>query len=195
VKRLPPLPDGGLFGTLLCEANLAGQAVQIADVHLRPTVPPPRAGVQDILKLWGQSEAGRAKEIAYISKNTDANLPRIIAGDFNSMPGGAVPDPLKGKALADGNTVPAGTAPEFLKAKGFIDSLASADPNHEKVTTWKGSFQGLAVRFRLDYVFHTKDIASTACRVLPTDASDHAMVVSTLRWAATASLPAGGSRP
>ena len=163
-------------------------------MHLQPTIPPAKATLPEILKLWGQAESVRAKEIAYILQSTDGNLPRIIAGDFNAMPGGAAPDALKGKGPADGNAVPAGSAPEFLKGKGFIDSLAAARPDHAKVTTWKGTFQGLSVGFRLDFIFHTKDIASTACQVLPTDASDHDLVVSTLRWAA-ASQPSSGAAP
>ena len=171
VKHLPP--KEGWFGTHLCEANLAGRAVQIIDAHLTASTPPAGASVAEIARVFNQREAIRAKELAYILKNTEANLPRLIVGDFNAMPGG--------------------TAPQFLRDKGFLDSLASARADHATVTTWRGSLGGINLSARVDYVFHTKDLQSTDCQVLPSVASDHSLVVSTLRWAPAASRPDANS--
>jgi endonuclease/exonuclease/phosphatase family metal-dependent hydrolase len=168
VKHLPP--KFGWFGTHVCEANLAGRAVQLVSAHLTASTPPANASAAEVLRLWGLREAVRAKEIAYILENTDPRLPRLIAGDLNAQPGDS--------------------APRFLKDKGFVDSLASARADHEKVTTWSGSLGGMQLAFRVDYVFHTKDIQSTDCQVLPCAASDHSLVVSTLRWAPACTRPA-----
>ena len=168
VRHLPA--KFGWFGTHVCEANLGGRAVQLVNAHLTATVPPENATVVDTLRLWAATEAVRAKEIPYIVENTNPRLPRLIAGDLNAMPNG--------------------TAPRFLRDKGFLDSLASCRQDHEKVTTWKCERKGIELSLRLDYVFHTKDIQSTDCQVLPCAASDHSLVVSTLRWAPASTRPA-----
>ena len=49
VKHLPP--KEGWFGTHLCEANLAGRAVQIIDAHLTASTPPAGASVAEAAQL------------------------------------------------------------------------------------------------------------------------------------------------
>lgn len=171
VKHLPA--KFGWFGTHVCEANLAGRAVQIVDVHLQPTVPPENANLAQAVALWARGEATRAREIEYILQNTSAKLPRLIAGDFNAMP--------------------EWSATTVLKQKGFVDGLASACKDHAKMTTWKGGRKDTELSLRVDYVFHPPALRTTEARILPCGASDHSLVVCTLSWAAPATAPA--SRP
>jgi endonuclease/exonuclease/phosphatase family metal-dependent hydrolase len=168
VRRVPP--KFGVFGTAICEANLAGRSVQIVDAHLYPTIPPRDANLRTLLRAWQQAEAVRAKEVPYILDGTPTRLPRIFAGDLNCQPGG--------------------TATELLKDKGFLDSLVTSGRDPNGVTTCKETFQGMTMGFRLDYVLHTKELSATDCQVIPTPASDHALVLATLRWAVPASQPA-----
>jgi endonuclease/exonuclease/phosphatase (EEP) superfamily protein YafD len=153
----------GWFGAYACEAKLDGRPARIVNVHLTANVPPPHASPLNLAALWIKREAVRGQEIEYILAATDANIPRLIAGDFNALPKGA--------------------APSFMRDKGFIDSLAAACKDHETLTTWSDTLGKIRIAFRVDYVFHTGAIESAGCRVLPCDASDHSLVVSGLRWA------------
>jgi len=39
------------------------------------------------------------------------------------------------------------------------------------------------VKFRFDYIFPSRDIRTLESRIVPSDASDHDLVVSRLGWA------------
>jgi len=164
LKKVKYLPRKfGHFGTHFCRVTLGGKEIHVANVHLVATRPRGRTDFAELWWLLGRSESIRAKEIDYIYQNLPKNRPVIVAGDLNSPP--------------------EWRAPRFLKSKGFIDSLASARPDHASVATWKWARADRALALRLDYLFHTKDIRTLSSKVLTSDASDHSLVVSEMAWA------------
>lgn len=164
LKNVVYLPKKyGPFGTLICRTKLAGKTVQIANVHLVATAPGRRRNPLFLLKLLVQTELTRKKEIVYLYSKTDANVPLILAGDLNSPP--------------------AWRAPAFLTSQGLIDSLAATRKDHGDVVTWSWSRKGVTLGLRIDYIFHTSQFTPIAAEVLTSNASDHSLQVSTLKWA------------
>lgn len=170
-------PRFGPFGSHYCRVKLGGKDVQIVNVHLVATLPVTRDPRQ-WLRIWIFTEALRARQIARICKDLPADMPVVIAGDLNSMP--------------------AWNAPQFLKDKGYVDSLASARRDHAEVVTWTGKVKGVTLSLRLDYIFHNRRLKTLDSRVLPSNASDHHLLVSTVALApkgAPTSRPAPSSQP
>lgn len=100
-------------------------------------------------------------QIGHIYEHLSDKMPAIILGDFNS-----------------GSTF---CAPEFLKARGFTDSFSSVTENADEHFTWHWPHEGVDWRFRLDYIFHRGGgIRTLESRIVPTEASDHYLVISTL---------------
>jgi endonuclease/exonuclease/phosphatase family metal-dependent hydrolase len=170
---IPPVPNGGWFGTLIAQTQVGGKNVLVADVHLRAAVPQGKEGIRQFTDLFLQTEEIRTREIKNIlqeiAKLNKANDPVILLGDFNS--------PSKF------------SAPSILCRSGYFDSAASLDPKADKQTTWQWVWQGMPYSFRLDYIFHGKQVRTLECRVLAGGPSDHNPVVSKLQWADR--LPAG----
>ena len=164
LKRIVYLPKKyGPFGTLMCQTDLAGKTVQIANVHLVATAPGRKRNPLTLLKLLVETELTRKKEIVHLYSKTDANVPLIVAGDLNSPP--------------------AWRAPAFLRSQGLIDSLAATRADHGDVVTWSWSRKGISGGLRIDYIFHASQFTATAAEVLTSNASDHSLQVSTLKWA------------
>ncbi len=162
-------PKFGFHTTVLARTELTGRSATLASVHLQPTVPPPGASMKDILALFSKNEDIRAKEIAYIHSQLPTSAPVLLLGDFNSLSSTS-------KASA------------FLAAKGFIDSMASVLADADQIATWRWLYKGVPITFRLDYIFHTAHFKTLSCTTLASEASDHFLVVSKMKWAAT--LPA-----
>jgi len=176
-------PKYRYFATWLCSVRLGGKAVRIANVHLRPFDP---RGVKDILDAAARmaaAESLRMKEIAYIHSQLSQKMPVIVAGDFNAPP-------------------PMGSA-AYLAEKGFIDSFAAVNDKKDsaKHATWHWKHKGIEWRYRLDYIFCSRDFRPRASRIIASNASDHYLVVSTFRWpsqkqkAAPTTRPAEGAGP
>ncbi len=156
-------PKHGFFGTYLADVSAGDKTVQVVNVHLQPVLPKDGAGAAAILALYRKTEATRAKEMERIGELLAKDRPVVVLGDFNSLPGGA--------ALAQ------------LSARGYTDSFAEANPADQQATTWHWKWQGTEVKFRLDYVFPSGDFKTRESRIVPSDASDHDLVVSRLAWA------------
>jgi endonuclease/exonuclease/phosphatase (EEP) superfamily protein YafD len=87
----------------------------------------------------------------------------IIAGDFNSIATFA--------------------APQTLLKNGFVDSFAECNKNPESLPTWHWPMKNGELSLRVDYIFHSKDFQATETGVIKSDASDHSLIFSRLKWA------------
>lgn len=166
----------GVFGAWLAQVKLGGRDVQIANVHLLPTIPRRGQNARQLLKLFVETEGARGREIAHIHSKLRANVPTILAGDLNSIPGLPVT--------------------RYLAARGMIDSFRSAAPKEADGFTWHWPWRGTELRQRFDYIFHTADVKTCASQVIPSEASDHYLLVSVLTWAPkeASSRPVAGGR-
>jgi endonuclease/exonuclease/phosphatase family metal-dependent hydrolase len=154
----------GWFGAYVCSVKLEGRSVQIANVHLLPTLPKRGMSVAAFIRLLAASEAVRLREIAHVCKNLSKKLPTIIAGDLNSLPNWQ--------------------APRYLAKAGYSDSVVETREDHLKVVTWKWTWDGQDVALRLDYVFSDGDLEAVRSDIIPGGGSDHYLQVTTLQWPA-----------
>lgn len=157
LKFVPPA--AGLFGAYFATVRVGGVSARVANVHLSPFLVR-RGGVAGALRAFFAVEDIHKKEIAAVFAALDPQRPTIIAGDFNSP-----------AALA---------APAFLKARGFTDSFASVTQAADGHPTWHWPLGDGELRFRIDYVFHTRHFKTQSSAILPSAASDHYLLVSEL---------------
>jgi endonuclease/exonuclease/phosphatase (EEP) superfamily protein YafD len=151
-------PKHGLFGTCICRVRVGGQAIQIVSVHLSPLGALREVGLAAALGKLAEVEAVHKKEILRILEGVDAAGPALILGDFNSL-----------------STF---VAPRILLEKGFSDSFAAVTKEPEGHPTWRWKVAGKEMAYRLDYIFHRGGLTTRESRVVPTEASDHSLLVS-----------------
>lgn len=154
-------PAKGLFGFYVARFRLDETAVHVVNVHLSPFQPPPGGGIRELMAELSTTEEKHASEITAIIDAIDANQPTIIAGDFNSL-----------------STF---VAPQKLKEIGLLDAFASVHDDADDHPTWEWPTRPLALRLRIDYIFHTKHFTAADAKVIRRDGSDHSLVVAELR--------------
>lgn len=157
--RLAANPHGW-WPMLAAEIDWQGRAVQIGNVHLMPVLPDGRENWRGLWRLFMRTEPIRQREIEHFYHQFDPDRPMVLAGDFNSV-----------ASLSAGR---------FLADQGLIDSYRSAAPQAEPEPTWGWRYRGVHWRYRIDFIFHTRDLNTLDSRVVPCDASDHDMVVSAI---------------
>ena len=155
-------PKHGLFGAWIGQWNWQGRKIQVANVHLQPGFFSRNAGVLGAMKALQQMEEVHKREIAAIYDNLAPKEPTLVMGDLNSMSSFA--------------------APTFLAQKGFVDSFASVHEKPDEHPTWRWRTGGLTWSARIDYIFHTAHFQTVESRIVQSNASDHHLVVSRLRW-------------
>ena len=155
-------PKHGLFGFWIGQTELAGRKVQIVNVHLDPVRLPARGAILSLAKAFADLEATHKREIEYIQQSLTPDLPTLIAGDFNSMA--------------------SGVAPQSLMKKGFADSFASVTDKADQHPTGRWRFGRTEFAARIDYIFHTGQFSTAESRIVENASSDHALLVSRLRW-------------
>lgn len=151
----------GSFDTPLAEIRVGGRAIQLANLHLQPSLPDDDNA--DMVRIFAENERVRVKEVDYILSKLDAERPRLLLGDLNTI------------SLL--NTV------MRLKEVGFIDSFAEAVPSPETHPTWWWNVDGRIHRARFDYVWHDGRFKARSARVVPEDVSDHYPVIVELELA------------
>jgi len=159
-KFLDPLP--GCCGAWLAEVNLGGTNVQIVSVHLATPKIAKLATILGAVQMFQDVEEIHAKEIARIHEAMNQQLPAIVLGDFNSLSMFA--------------------PPRFLSQHGFTDSFAAVTEKPDDHPTCHYPVRGTDFKFRIDYIFHTGQMRTGESRIVPSDASDHSLVVSRLEW-------------
>ena len=150
------------FDTWFCTVKLGEKDVRIVNLHLRPINSRGIKSVGQALKRMAAAELWRMKEIAYIHSAIPQKTPVIVTGDFNATP-----------------TMASAT---YLTDRGFVDSFAAVNADHINHVTWRWKHKGVLWRYRLDYIFATKDIQPCTSRIIKSDASDHYLVTSGFRW-------------
>jgi endonuclease/exonuclease/phosphatase family metal-dependent hydrolase len=158
---LEPLP--GWRGAWFVEVELGGAPVRIASVHLATPQIRRADSLPGLVMVFQDVEALHAKEIRRIHERLSNASPAVVLGDFNSFS--------------------FFVAPRFLAERGFTDSFAAVHTEPDQHGTWRDRRkQGPELPARIDFLFHTKELRTTASRLLRNDASDHSLLVSTLEW-------------
>lgn len=155
-------PKAGLFGFYEATYEIHGRMVRIINVHLSPFGIPRGAGLTDALAAISRTEARHTSEIEAILKSIDPQTPTIVCGDFNSL------STFK--------------APSSLVEHGFIDSFAALHETPDQHVTWHWPSRPIPLRFRIDYIFHSRHFLTTDSAVIEKQGSDHFMVVSELKF-------------
>lgn len=154
-------PAGRYFGFLTFDYPTNTTPVSVTNVHLAPfTLGRPRSA-GDVMRQLSATEVEHAREIDVILDRVDADRPAIVVGDFNSLSGFH--------------------APRTLQEAGFIDSFASVTRHADTVPTWKWPLHIGEVKFRIDYIFHTRHYSTVRSGVDQAVASDHRLLWSELR--------------
>jgi hypothetical protein len=130
---------------------------------------PPDAAILDGMAAITGTESKHAKEIAEILTTVDVDLPTIVSGDFNSL-----------------STFQAPTA--LVKA-GFIDSFACIHADADSHHTWHWPTRPLPMKFRIDYIFHSKHFRTVDSSVIRRNGSDHFLLVSGLELGEQSDTP------
>lgn len=165
ILKLKYLPSRkGHFGTWVANVKLNGKIVQVANLHLQPMLPPRRGKItlKQYWEVYRKSEAVRSGEIVDIMSKLSKKLPVLIIGDLNSLSCMFVP--------------------QFLKKRGFVDAFASVTPNADNHITWRWKYKGVHWKYRLDYIFHQKQMQTVTSKVIKSKGSDHYLVTAAITW-------------
>jgi endonuclease/exonuclease/phosphatase (EEP) superfamily protein YafD len=162
VKFIPP--NGGLFGFYTATCEIAGEPIQIVNVHLSPFQLPRGGGVTGAMTALSATEQTHATEIAAIVANIDLRRPAIVLGDFNSL-----------------STF---VAPQRLAELGMTDAFASVHENADAHPTWRWPTRPVPMALRIDYIFHSHHFTTVSSEIVLRDGSDHALVFAVLRYGA-----------
>lgn len=160
LKFAPPV-EGGLFGTLMAEATVDGQTVQLVNVHLTPFQVRRGTNVASVMTAMGRTESVHQREAARLVERLTPGQPVLVCGDFNSLPDFQ--------------------APTAMKTAGLQDSYAEVVLRHEQKPTWHWPFGDVNIQFRIDYIFHSPHFQTRTSRVIASGGSDHYPVVSQLK--------------
>lgn len=139
----PPPDEDAWFPAARAVVQTPAGPVELLDVHLRPPVKTPEQGW---LSALSTTPAVRLAEVEHHLPKLDAELPTIIAGDFNEGDGG--------RAL------------RRLAEAGFVDVLETLDV---RGPTWRWG----GLRARLDHVLVDDRLDPLDGEVLDVGRSDH----------------------
>jgi endonuclease/exonuclease/phosphatase family metal-dependent hydrolase len=153
-------PSKGPFGTYLVKVQLGGKTIEIANLHLCPTVPGKKDTLKTFLQRVLKTQTRRIKEIFSIYPKLSKKIPRLVVGDFNSLGGTFVP--------------------LFLEGKGMVDSYKAVTPASKRKETWHWKINNYEWKFRIDYIFHSKVFKTVSSKIFRSDGSDHYLIHSKL---------------
>lgn len=134
LRKLGFLPRGGVFrraeprGALWIEVELRGVPVQIINTHLG-------------LGRWERRAQAAALFSAEWLGHPDCSAPRVLAGDFNSVPGGLVYRHLaahmRDAQAGGGSTRPAATFPSWRPLLRIDHIFVSPDIEIRRAGVWR----------------------------------------------------------
>lgn len=148
--------DGGFFFAWRVVVRTPSGPVQFLNVHLRPQV----SDSGSFIVGRFTTGANREREIRAHLQRLSADMPTIVAGDFNEDEGGR--------------------AVRTLAARGMLSALQEFAPRD---TTWRWTIGSITVRQRFDHIVY--DPARFECvhaRATHEGRSDHVPVVARLRF-------------
>lgn len=161
-KALLPNKGGGWFRTAAASVKQGDKRVRLFNLHLYPTLPQNGDGLLGLMTRLKRDEVIRSREILglwpHVEKAMKQKLPVVLLGDLNS------PSIL--------------SVPQYLRDKDFVDSYAvtSKQPDTDGATWHWDKW-----RLRIDYIWHNALAQTSGCRIYESDASDHFLLVSTLK--------------
>ena len=151
----------GLFGFYAATFEIAGEPIQIVNVHLTPFQFKGGGRIADAMTALSATEENHAIEIGAIVEAIDPKHPAIVLGDFNSI-----------------STF---VAPKRLVDCGMIDAFESLHDDANAHPTWSWPTRPIPIALRIDYIFHTAHFTTIKSEVLRRDGSDHALVFAVLK--------------
>ncbi|MDX9723992.1 MAG: endonuclease/exonuclease/phosphatase family protein [Myxococcota bacterium] len=151
-------PEHGWFGSFLARIQFNDESLELANVHLLPTIPERGEGALRLLGRYMQLESTRIKEVESLLAAMPSEGLRLVMGDFNTIPGmGSL---------------------QLLEASGLVD--AATAHGGERANTWSWSLDGWTVSLCLDYIFADQRWRVDAFKVSAEGPSDHYPVVARL---------------
>lgn len=157
ISYAPPL--AGYFSSLVLQAETPIGAVQICNVHLRPSAT--ESGGVSIGKYF-TAPSVHAREVEEAHQHMNPEAAAIVLGDFNEDDfGGGI---------------------KWLTNKGFTNTLPEFDT---KTKTWRWKLGLLTFRDRLDHIVYSPNLRATSARVVNKGQSDHLPVVAIIERQAT----------
>jgi endonuclease/exonuclease/phosphatase (EEP) superfamily protein YafD len=172
----------GAFGSQLAVIHTGNVDIQLLNVHLAPpgliSVQFPLRTIKEVM----DSESKRVTELKLLLSQLNPDLPALVAGDFNSLPGSA-------------------TIATML-SHGFTDTHTSTT-NRPPASTWCDEIEGVPLSLRIDYIFCDDAFTPITNGALPCASSDHSLIFSEMeikterRQTSPGSYPrtAAGGRP
>ena len=148
-------PVDGWFPAILTNVEAPLGRLQCLNVHLKPPLSD-RGSVN--VSAYYQAPDIHLKELQGFMEKTEADMPLVIAGDFNENE--------SGKAI------------QWLFEQGFNDALSTYD-TYSKTWAWKTSF-GIKLKNRYDHILFSKDMNCIGALVQEVEASDHMPVLAVI---------------
>jgi len=148
-------------GTWVAEVELGGRSVQVVSVHLATPKARQMTSMTGMLRTFQEADETHALEMRRLEPFLKTG-PTLVLGDFNSL---SVSYPAT-----------------FLRQRGFVDSFASVTEHADRQGTWVTRQGEQSWPFRIDFIYHDAALATVRSRIVASDASDHRLVVSSLRW-------------
>lgn len=148
-------PIDGWFPAILTNVVSPLGRIQCLNVHLKP--PLSEKGSVNASAYY-QAPDIHLKELQGFMKKTNADMPLIIAGDFNENE--------SGKAI------------QWLIEQDFTDALSTYD-TYSKTWLWKTSV-GIKLKNRYDHILFNKDMDCIGALVQKVEASDHMPVLAVI---------------
>ena len=147
-------PEKGWFFAERLELDTPSGAVQVLHVHLRPAI-----DNGSWIKGFMTTPPLRLREIESYWKKVAANMPTIVAGDFNEDP--------------------TGTAVAFLERQGLTRTPTSGPTTWHYVVENRGKKSDL-LKLDIDHVLVDKRLSARDGTVLDAGVSDHRPVIVTI---------------
>jgi len=143
------------FGGWILVFETPAGPLQMMNVHLQPSATDD--GEITISAYFGTGDR-RLAEIERFAEKLQADVPTVVAGDFNEQEGG--------------------DAIEWLEGKGLTNSLPEFDRDTD---TWRWDTSLIKLRQRFDHILYTPSLYCYSAEVLNVGASDHLPVVAVFR--------------
>jgi endonuclease/exonuclease/phosphatase (EEP) superfamily protein YafD len=172
-RFIHPEADGA-FGSQLAVIHTDNVDIQILNVHLAP---PGLISTQfplRTIKEFMDSESKRVAELKLLLSELNQELPTLVAGDFNSLPGS--------------------TTIATMLSHGFTDTH-NATTNRLPASTWRDEIEGVPLSLRIDYIFCDDAFTTITNGVLPCASSDHSLIFSEMEIETESRQQSPGSYP
>ena len=148
-------PEGGWFPAWTLDVDAPLGRVQLMNVHLRPQIGDSGPNLGGVVSGMVTTPPIRRREISEHFARLDADVPTLIAGDFNESE--------------------SGSALEYLEKQGFRSTL----PEFSDADTWRWNMSVVGtVARRFDHIVYGQGLEPLSARVVAAGNSDHLPVLA-----------------